>query len=411
MSQLGAILMLTTAASAAPQPTAGDATQRLHALFDREWKWRLKESPEFATAIGVHDDDDKLSDASMESLAREIDDTKAFLSELAGIDRNALPGDEQVNYDIFETQLTERVASYGFGEQYLTINADSGFHSSFAQIWEAMPFQTVKGYENYLARLRAFPRYMEQNIALMREGLKRGMTVPKVTLVGVEDSIKSLAVGDPEKSSLWKPFSTIPSKFPGTERDRLQAAGRQAIRDSVVPAYAKFYDFMTKEYLPGCRETLAASALPNGEAYYKFLIRQYTTLDMTADADPPDRPRRGEVDPRRDGRGDQEGRLPGRLRGVPRSSCAPTRSFYRQDRRGAADACVVDRQADGRQAAVAVQDAAAPAVHRGAGAGLPGAEVHRRPLQRRAERLDRGRTVLGQHLRARDTRRSTTSRR
>jgi uncharacterized protein (DUF885 family) len=231
----------------------------------------------------VHDDDDKLSDASPETLAREIVDTKAFLADLKGIDRAKLSGDDQVNYDIFETQLTQRVDSYGFGEQYLTINADSGFHSGFAQIWEPMPFQTVKGYENYLSRLRAFPRYMDQNIALMREGLKRGMTVPKATLVGVEDSIKVLAVDDPEKSSLWKPFSRIPQQLPAAERDRLQAAGRQAIRDSVVPAYGKFYDFMVKEYLPGCRTTLAAAALPNGEAYYKFLIRQYTTLDLTAE--------------------------------------------------------------------------------------------------------------------------------
>ncbi|HEV8631879.1 MAG TPA: DUF885 domain-containing protein, partial [Thermoanaerobaculia bacterium] len=137
--------------------------------------------------------------------------------------------------------------------------------------------------ENYLARLRAFPRYMDQNIALMREGLERGMTVPKATLVGIEGSIKTLVVDDPEKSALWTPFSRIPSLLPAAERERLQAAGRAAIREAIVPAYAKFLDFATREYVPGCRQTLAATALPNGEAYYKFLIRQYTTLDLTSD--------------------------------------------------------------------------------------------------------------------------------
>jgi uncharacterized protein (DUF885 family) len=266
-----------------PSTSAGDASQRLHELFDREWKWRLTESPEFASSVGVHDDDDKLSDLAPATLARQTMDTQGFLAELAKIDRKALSGDEQVNYDIFQTQLGRRVESYAFGEQCLTLNADSGFHSGFAQIWESMPFQTLKHYENYLSRLRGFPRYMDQNIALMREGLKRGITVPKATLVGIEDSIQTLAVADPEKSSLWTPFGRIPTQLPAGERERLQAEGRRTIREAVVPAYARFYDFMLKEYVPGSRESLAASALPNGEAYYKFLIRQYTTLDLSAE--------------------------------------------------------------------------------------------------------------------------------
>jgi len=263
-----------------PQP---DAVARLHDLFDREWAWRLKQSPELATSVGVHDDDDKLSDVSPETLARQAKETEGFRAELQKIDRDSLPFVEQANYDIFATQLRERVESYGFGEQYLTINADSGFYTGFPLIWQSMPFDSVKGYENYIARLRAFPRYMDQNIALMREGLKRGMTPPKVTLVGIENSIKPLAVFDDKKSPLWTPFTRIPPQIPAGEQERLLKAGRDAILEAVVPAYARFLEFMTKEYLPNTRETLAASALPNGEAYYKFLIRQYTTLDLTAD--------------------------------------------------------------------------------------------------------------------------------
>src|SRR6185503_6979182 len=199
--------------------------------------------------------------------------------ELQAIDRAALPLEEQVNYDIFSTQLRQRVESYGFGEQYLTLNADSGFYSGFQLLWQSMPFQTAKQYENYVARLRAFPRFMDQNIALMREGLRRGITPPKATLVGLDKSIQPLTVFDADKSSLWTPFTRMPAPMPNGERERLQKEGRDAIIGAVVPAYAKFLDFMTKEYLPGTRETLAATALPNGEAYYKFLIRQYTTLD------------------------------------------------------------------------------------------------------------------------------------
>lgn len=284
VSLLVAAPLLAAPPPATPQATAGgEVVRKLHDLFDREWAWRLKQSPEFATAVGVHDDDDKLSDVSMEALARADRESEAFRAELATIDRAALPADEQANYDIFQTQLRERHESYGFGEQYLTLNADSGFHSSFPLIWQSMPFQTVKQYENYIARLRAFPRYMAQNIALMREGLRRGMTVPKATMAGTEDSLKMLLVSGPEKSSLWTPFTRMPPQMSAADHERLLKAGRDAMIEAVGPAYQTFYDFMVGEYLPGLRPTLAATALPNGEAYYKFLIRQYTTLDLTAE--------------------------------------------------------------------------------------------------------------------------------
>ena len=270
--------------AATAAPPANDAVARLHDLFDREWAVRLRESPEFASAVGVHDYDDRLSDVSMETLERQVEDAKKFRAELAAIDRAALPSVEQVNYDIFARQLDQGLESFRFGEQYLTLNADSGFYSGFPLIWQSMPFQTVEHYANYISRLRAFPRYMDQMIALMREGLRRGMTPPKATLVGVEKSIQPLTVFDQDKSALWTPFTRIPPQVPAGEQERLLKAGRDAILEAVVPAYAKFYEFMTKEYLPGTRETLAASALPDGKAYYEFLIRRFTTVDdLTAD--------------------------------------------------------------------------------------------------------------------------------
>jgi len=288
VSVLSFLAILTVISGAAVRGATSDAVPQdavahLHDLFDREWAWRLKQSPELASSVGVHDDDDKLSDVSEQTLERQVEETRAFRAELAKIDRAALPADEQANYEIFDTQLRQRVESFEFGEQYLTINADSGFYSGFPLIWQSMPFQSVKGYENYISRLRAFPRYMDQNIALMREGLKRGITPPRVTLVGIEKSIEPLAVFDDKKSALWTPFTRIPPQIPAGEQERLLKAGRDAILEAVVPAYARFLEFMTKEYLPNTRETLAAGALPNGEAYYKYLIRQYTTLDLTAD--------------------------------------------------------------------------------------------------------------------------------
>jgi len=282
-SVVAVLVVLFASAAASVAIESPSAAERLHALFDREWQWRLHEWPEFATSAGVHDFDDKLSDASPETLARQDKDSRAFLAELQAIDPKALPEDEQANYAIFREQLSDRVASYRFGEQDLAMNADSGFHTAFAQIWQGMPFQTAKHYRNYIARLRAFPRLMDQNIALMREGLKRGMTIPKATLVGAEDSVSALITDDPGKHALWTPFEHVPDAIPAAERESVLDEGRKAIREAVVPAYRKFHGFLTTEYIPGCRQTLAATALPNGAEYYTFLIRRFTTEDLTAD--------------------------------------------------------------------------------------------------------------------------------
>jgi uncharacterized protein (DUF885 family) len=263
--------------------TTGDAA-KLHDLFAREWAWRLQQNPELATAVGVHDYDDRLADLSPEALAGAVERTRGFLAELRALDRAALSPADQASYDIFATQLRERVEGYEFGEHYLTLNADSGFHTSFPLVWQSMPLGSVDGYDDYLARLRAFPRYMDQNIALMREGLAKGMTPPRATLAGIETTIEPLASGAPDASPFWAPLARIPAQIPTAERDRLQREARAVIVEQVTPAYGKFLAFMRDEYLPNTRETLAAGALPNGEAYYRFLIRQYTTRDdLTAE--------------------------------------------------------------------------------------------------------------------------------
>jgi len=269
------------AGDAASRSGSGGPRGALQALFDREWEWRLKEQPLLASSIGDHRYDDRLPDESLAAQTRRNQENDAFLADLAKIDRNTLEAADRVNYDIFRSQLDDRREAFRFREHFLPLNADSGFHTYFALMPRQMVFASVADYDKYLARLRAFPKYVDDHIALMREGLKAGLTIPKVSLVGVDASIQALIVDDPTKSPLWDPFATVPGALPGADRDRLQADGRAAIADVVTPAYRRFLDFMTKEYLPGARETLAASSLPDGQAYYAFLIRRFTTLDLT----------------------------------------------------------------------------------------------------------------------------------
>jgi uncharacterized protein (DUF885 family) len=278
---LVSLLAAGLAALGGPPLAATDAATRFADLVEREWQWRLREFPVFATAVGVHDFNDRLEDASLVAAERRRSETEAFLAELAAIDRDALPAADRIDYDIFRTQLAERVDSVRFGEHLLTLNADSGFHTSFTLLHMGVPLQTVKDYENYLARLEAFPVWMAQHVERMREGLRRGMTIPRTTLAGIESTIAPLATGAPEAHPVYAPFTRFPATLPEESRARLAARARAVVAEKIQPAYGRFLEFMTGEYVPGCRETLAASDLPDGEAFYRFLIRGFTTLELS----------------------------------------------------------------------------------------------------------------------------------
>ena len=239
-----------------------------------------------------------------------------------------------------------------------------------------MPLATVRDYENYIARLRAIPAYFDQHVEHMREGLQDRLHLRAVALDGYDVTMRPHVVSDPEKSVFWKPFVSFPAGVPASEHERLRAAGREAIAQSVAPAYQRLLEFITREYLPGARTTLGASELPEGKAYYAWLVQHFTTLDITPEQVHADRPRRGGAHPPRDGRRRAEGRLQGHVPRVPRVP-AHRPALLRQDARRAAEAGRLDREADGRQAAVALRTPAAPALRRRARARRPRARSTR----------------------------------
>jgi len=260
---------------------AADELPRLQDLFKREWEHRLKADPFLATSVGRHEYDDRLPATSLADLKREAEADRAFLAELSAVDRTRLAAADQVNYDIFKRQLADRVADFELGGYQMPFNADSGFHSGFSRLPEDMPLATTRDYESYLSRLRAWPAYVGQEIELMRLGMQSGMTVPRATLTGYDKTISAHVVDDPAKSVFWKPFEKFPAGVPAGDQERLRREGRAAVMEGAVAGYRAFLDFYQQEYLPHARATLAASALPNGTAYYRQQIRQYTSLDLT----------------------------------------------------------------------------------------------------------------------------------
>jgi len=259
-----------------------EAAAAFEQLVEREWEWRLREFPLLATSVGDHRFDDRLADESLAACDRRDRESRAFLAELDAIDPSALTAADRVDYGILRAQLVERLDEHRFGEDLMPLNADSGFHTSFALLPLWVPTSTRGELEAYLSRLEAFPVWMEQHVERMRAGLARGLTIPRATLEGIDQPIVKLAGGPVEEHPLFAPFAELSPQVPEADRERLVARARTAIAEAIQPAYRRFLEFLRSEYLPGARTSLAATDLPDGAAYYEFLIRKYTTRELDA---------------------------------------------------------------------------------------------------------------------------------
>jgi len=275
------IMMLALTFIGAAGAQAQTPSDTLKKLLDDEWAWRLRENPLFATSVGDHSADDKLPSVTIADYERREKDTRDFVKRLEGIDRTKLSDTDRINYDFFGRVLRERITDSEFKGYLMPITNREGFHTDYPQLPDNVPLETVKDYDNYCARLEATQTYFKQQIDLMRAGLKAGYVLPKVVMIGLEDTVAPHVVDDPTKSLLYAPFEKFPDTIGATDRARLTERGKKAIMTSVVPAFRDLRDFFAKEYIPGGRESIACSALPNGKAYYEFLIKEYTTLDKT----------------------------------------------------------------------------------------------------------------------------------
>jgi len=268
---------------AAPRAHAADsdAKARFDALLAEAWELDKRESPLLATATGDHRWNDRLASMAPADLERRAAASRSQLATLQSIDRAALPPPDRVSYDMFERELRRDLARHQFRALRIPITSDSGFHTGISRLAQEIPLASVKDYENYIARLRAIPLYFEQHVALMREGLRTGFTSPRIALAGYDATMRPHVVPDPEQSVFWKPFAAFPPGVPAGDAERLRAAGREAILQAVVPAYRSLAAFFTGEYQPGARTTIGASELPDGKAYYAWLVKDFTTLDIT----------------------------------------------------------------------------------------------------------------------------------
>jgi uncharacterized protein (DUF885 family) len=255
-----------------------DANSRFEALYSSEWKWRQEQ---FA------DDEDsqkpisnhlpKVDPATQEARLKYWEEVLAKLDTIA---RAALSAEHQVNYDIYRPQLQVLIANQRFRDYEMPANADTTFWTDLGYT-ARRPFRTLQDYKNWVQQMKDVPRYFHEQMDEMRAGMKRGFTPPKVTMTGRDSSITAVTEAQPEASLFYTPFKDMPG-VTATDQAELRAQAVTVIRDVVQPVYVELLKFMREEYVPGCRTTLAAKDLPDGDNFYKAKIREFVTLDMTA---------------------------------------------------------------------------------------------------------------------------------
>ncbi|MFS8138268.1 MAG: DUF885 domain-containing protein [Thermomonas sp.] len=287
-----ALMVLTvsaTASTVAPADPAAviDTTTDLafKTIYEAEWQWRIAQAPSWDedSDNSGRPPSDHLSDVGPEAQAKRLAYLDAVLKKLDGIDATKLSPTNQVNFAVYRPQIEHMAASIRFRDFEMPFNADSSFWSDLGFMARA-PMRDAAAYRAYAARLRDVPRYFDQQIVNMRAGLVRGFSVPRAVLDGRDGSIAGVAhLKDPETSNFYDPYRKMPTSIPAAEQAALRAEGKAAIADAVVPAFANLLTFFRGDYVPQSRKTLAAEAMPDGKAWYREQIRNYTTLDLTPD--------------------------------------------------------------------------------------------------------------------------------
>ena len=284
--RLAGVMMLASAtaglaASGQAEPVAAAARsaadQRLKALYNGYAAWDAGETANFQNAAGETKPTDRLPKIDAATQQRRAAHLQELLTQLNAIPEAQLSAEEKVNAAVFRTVLENAISELRFRLWEMPFNSDSNF---WTYLNESGPLEDAAEYRRYIGRMRDLPRYFDDEMVNMRAGLARGFSVPRATLEGRDASISAFLADDVSKSPFHKAFDTMPATIPAAEQQALRAEGEAAIRDAVQPAYRKLLDFYRTEYLPKTRTTVGAHDLPDGDAFYRAQIREYTTTDL-----------------------------------------------------------------------------------------------------------------------------------
>jgi uncharacterized protein (DUF885 family) len=277
---LPAVLFASAALAQAPVASPGDVAGRIAAqnsLFEEQWQTGLRENPERATSVGDYRYNDRLGDYTAAHLAAVNAENKTYLVRLTAISTNGFSEQDLLSHELMERGLRQRIENFELKEYEMPVNQQNGIHTSLSDLPNSIPLDSVKHYEDYIARLHQIPRVLDETTAIMRQGMRDHLMPPRYIAEKVAAQSTDVAKSKP----FLLPIKKIPASFSDADRQRLTAAIQQAVDTEVSPAYVKFAAFVTNEYAPQGRTSISVASLPDGKHRYEVAVRQMTTTNMT----------------------------------------------------------------------------------------------------------------------------------
>src|SRR6202171_5612055 len=280
---LSAILLLVSAVNAA-ELSASDLDKRRKALTDlinERWEYGLKHSPEFASYLGDKRYNDQVSDLSAAEVQRDLAETKKALVRIQAISTAGFSEQERLNRVLMEKALRHSVEDAWMHGYEMPLNQMGGIHLDAAQFPSYLTFTTVKDYDDFVKRMQAFPKQVDDTIANMRKGMRDGLMPPKFLLEKVGKQIDDIANTAADKSPWYAPAEKLPEGVAEGERARIRTAYLDAINGSILPSYRKLGAFVKNEYVPKGRTEFGVWSLPQGARRYATRVKRSTTTDLT----------------------------------------------------------------------------------------------------------------------------------
>ncbi len=262
---------------------ANRESKKLHKLLDLVSQTQSELSPQRSYFQGDKSKADQLDDVSAAHYIRENEKLQPLLDQLNKIKQNKLDFQDRVSLQMQKSFLQETIADNQFKEYEMPITAEGSFHVNLASMHRYASFKNSDDYKNYISRMQQVERVMQQHMNNMQTGLNRGFTQPKAIIQHYPEFIQTYIQDNPEDSSFYQPFLEQPKHINANEFAEFQEQAKKVITGSINPSYKKFKTFMQHTYIPGARKNIGAYDLPNGKAYYQQQIKEYTTLDLTAE--------------------------------------------------------------------------------------------------------------------------------
>ena len=259
--------------------SAADRVAAQNAIFEDQYQSDLRYSPERATAFGDYRYNDKLAERSLAALADRDKTNRDFLAKISAIPTTGMSEQDQLSHDLLVRVLELRNTNYDLKEFEMPVDQMNGIHTDLADLPLAVPLDSVKHYEDYIARLHQIPRVLDQTTAVLRAGMKDKLMPVRFLLEKVPVQCQGIIDANP----FLLPTKKYPADISAEDQKRLTQEITDAINTGVLPAYRKFADFVRTDYAPRGRTTLAVTSLPDGERRYQNDIYGRTTTHLTAD--------------------------------------------------------------------------------------------------------------------------------